>query len=138
MSGKNMAGIRAIQALREKGEMSAERLALELYEQSGSRGSIETYQRRFRGCFNADREQDVFAHWEVIAMMKITGIHDPLFYICETLGYERPQKLDPNDRAAILRNKLEAALSEAEALKQELDKLEQIPEQEKAVRFSRS
>jgi len=131
--------MKAVQALRDESGFSAERLALELYERAGSRGTVETYQRRFRGCFDQSRTQDVFAFWEVVAMMEFTGVHEPLFYQCELLGYKRPERADPDEQVAALQVKLQDALEEVSRLRDEIAKRPTGNEKPiRAVRFARS
>lgn len=123
MAGKDKAAIRSIQAIRDKSGLSSQRLALELYESSGRRSSVETYQRRFSGCFNAERDQDVFEFWEVVAMMKLTGIHDPLDYICSQLGYKFPDRISTEDQERVLQSQLTAARDQVAKLEEKLNSL---------------
>lgn len=127
-------GIKALLAVREV--MPASALAIEVYLRASLKGSVETYQRKFRSCFDSERSE-YFWWWEVIAMMQITGCHEPLFYLCDLLGYERPKKVNPSERAGELRSKLAMIDLEREQIQREMAALPTDAEPEVA-RFSRA
>jgi hypothetical protein len=133
---QRMAGIRALLAIREV--KPATTLALDVYQAGGLTNPVETYQRRFRSCFDPERGE-YFHWWEVIAMMQVTGCHEPLFYLCDLLGYARPEKTDPKEQAAELKNKIAQLQAEMEQYQSALDALPVDNDRVTSLtRFSRS
>lgn len=120
MSNKDPIALKSFQAIRDK--VPATRLALDLYEIGGMRNSIETYQRRVRACFDPDRAE-VFQWWEAVAMMKLSGVHDPFLYLCDVLGYQRPEPADSVSRADMLKRKIEEAELQLREMQDELERL---------------
>lgn len=135
MKQKTAAGIKALLAVRDA--KPASQLALDLYQIGGLTGSVETYQRRIRSCFDPERNE-YFQWWEVIAMMEVTGCHEPFFYLCNLLGYNTPTKQCPDDQAAYHTNQIAILEAEMEKHRQALASLPPSTPTDIVARFARA
>lgn len=75
---------------------------------------------RMRACLNPDKA-DFLKLAEVVALMRYTGRLDPLYFVCDELGVERPAPRNPNAEVARCAEQLRALLTELPALARALD-----------------
>jgi len=95
--------IASLNAVRSK--VSADNIALDLYQLYGMKGNIQTYQRRIRSCFDIERPE-FFSFADVTNMMLMYGEHEPFFFLCKALGYEAPRQSNPAAQIMALRREI--------------------------------
>lgn len=87
-----------------KERIGVKTIALDLFEIYGMKKGVETWQRHISACFDPKRPE-FFAFCDVVNMCRLYGIHDPMFFLCDSLGYERPQqRIDFQAELAVLRS----------------------------------
>lgn len=76
-------------------------LALHLYEHYGLRIKFDTWYSHFRKCLSKDTRER-FELCDVFFLMSYTRNYQPLFVMCDLLGFDRPPRVE---RATILEHK---------------------------------
>ncbi|MDP1931934.1 MAG: hypothetical protein Q8L60_10800 [Gammaproteobacteria bacterium] len=93
MNNKEFKAAAVASLLSFKERVGVKTVALDLYEIYGMKKGIDTWQRHISACFDPDRPE-FFDFCDVVNMCRLYGIHEPLFFMCNALGYERPQHAD--------------------------------------------
>ena len=77
-------------------------------------------------CLNPERAAKLDLE-ELIALMRMArakGVHLPVHFLCDELGYARPTPVEPADQAAELARQLDATVARAEALAVRLQRVQ--------------
>lgn len=99
-------------------------VAAGLYEFYGDKGSFDTYHNHIRKCFSADL-REVFKFCDVVYMMKLFNFYEPLYALCDLLGFDKPvKKAAIKDSEAL--NKAKQRMKELDAEREELKRLTEV------------
>ncbi len=123
----------SVNALREVA--SVKELALELYQLYELQSPVQSWIAHMGACFNPEKPE--FFHWcDIVAMMKITGNYEPLFFVCDELGLSHPDPVDPKAEADQLQFSIKQLEREIAEKRERLDLLGKRAGN--TTRFSRS
>lgn len=86
----------------------------------------EAAARYLLDCINPNRERHDLGPEEFLALLKWAreaGVHFGIAWLCDELGYTRPQPIEPEDQAAEILRRVDVAKEELRTCLQQLDKL---------------
>lgn len=81
--------------------------------------------QQLHDCLNTDRDHELGVQrlFTLLKWGREAGAHIALYWLCDELGYTRPQPIEPEDQAAEILRRVDVAKEELRTCLQQLDKL---------------
>jgi hypothetical protein len=127
--------VSSLECFRE--EFTTKQLALELYEIYELKSPVQSWIAHINACFNPNKPE--FFHWcDIVNLCRITGQWEPINFMCDELGLERPKQIDRTAMITQMRARRNCLAQELKKMDSQIELLHENLHEEQGTRFSRS
>jgi hypothetical protein len=103
-------------------EFTTKQLALDLYEIYGLKKPVDSWIAHVGACFNPNKPE-FFSWGDIVNLCRITGRWEPINFMCDELGLDRPKQIDHTAKIAQLRAQIKRLRAETDQCETELQAL---------------